>query len=209
MARLGPKLLRSRFNGIHVLSSFYVIGELSLAKSVVHSNCFLSLYNHLHYNLVLHKCNNKGLPMKDWQGITELVAIAEHGSFSKAALALGVSVAQVSRHISELETKLNLKLLYRTTRSVRFTEEGNIYLQHCRHMVESLEEANRTISSFQSTPRGQLRVTAPVYYGEQKLTPLLLQFMAKYPEVELELNLTNEQLDLVQAVTIWPFVWVT
>lgn len=137
--------------------------------------------------------------MKNWQGISELVAISEHGSFSKAADALGVSVAQVSRHISELESKLKLKLLYRSTRSVRFTEEGLVYLQHCRHIVESLDEANRAISSFQLTPRGQLKMTAPVYYGEKLLMPLLLEFMNSYPELELDIHLTNEQLDLVQG----------
>ncbi|RTE87062.1 MULTISPECIES: LysR substrate-binding domain-containing protein [Gammaproteobacteria] len=137
--------------------------------------------------------------MKSWTGIEELVAVSEYGSFTRAAKALGVSIAQVSRHIAELEQSLNLKLLYRTTRSVSFTEEGQVYLQHCRHLVDSLEEANRAISSFQLTPRGQLKITAPVYYGETRIAPLLFKFMRQFPEVSLDLNLTNEQLDLVQG----------
>lgn len=137
--------------------------------------------------------------MKHWIGISEFVAVAELQSFTKAAKQLGISVAQVSRNIAELEATLAIKLLYRSTRSVSLTEEGLLYLQHCRHLVASLEEANRTLANLKATPRGQIKLTAPVFYGETRIAPLLHDFMLQYPDTELDLQLTNNKLDLVQG----------
>lgn len=137
--------------------------------------------------------------MKQWTGISEFVAVAEHQSFTKAAKQLAMSVAQVSRNIAELEATLAIKLLYRSTRSVSLTEEGKLYLQHCRHLVSSLEEANRTLANLSATPRGLIKLTAPVYYGETHIAPLLHQFLLQYPDTELEVHLTNDKLDLVQG----------
>lgn len=136
---------------------------------------------------------------KIWQGISEFTAVAETGSFTEAAKRLNISIAQVSRNISELESNLDIKLLYRSTRRVSLSEEGTLYLQHCRNLVSSLDEANRTITNLKATPRGLLKITAPVYYGEYHLAPLLNEFLAQYPEVELDLHLTNSKLDLIQG----------
>jgi len=137
--------------------------------------------------------------VKHWIGISEFVAVAELQSFTKAAKQLGISVAQVSRNIAELEAMLAIKLLYRSTRSVSLTEEGLLYLQHCRHLVASLEEANRTLANLKASPRGQIKLTAPVFYGETRIAPLLHDFMQQYPDTELDLQLTNNKLDLVQG----------
>ncbi|RUO38497.1 LysR family transcriptional regulator [Aliidiomarina shirensis] len=136
---------------------------------------------------------------KIWQGISEFAAVADTGSFTEAARYLDISVAQVSRNISELEARLDIKLLYRSTRRVSLTEEGTLYLQHCRNLVSSLDEANRSITNLKATPRGLIKITAPVYYGEYHLAPLLNQFLVEYPEVELDLQLTNTKLDLIQG----------
>lgn len=136
---------------------------------------------------------------KIWQGISEFTAVADIGSFTEAARHLGISVAQVSRNISELEARLDIKLLYRSTRRVSLTEEGSLYLQHCRNLVSSLDEANRSITDLKLTPRGLIKITAPVYYGEYHLAPLLNEFLVEYPEVELDLQLTNNRLDLIQG----------
>jgi len=138
-------------------------------------------------------------PVSNWQGISEFVAVAEQQSFTKAARQLGLSVAQVSRNIAALEQQLALKLLYRSTRSVSLTAEGLLYLPHCRHLVSSLAEANRAMANLTASPRGLLKVTAPVFYGETRLSPLLNRFLQRYPELELELVLTNDKLDLVQG----------
>lgn len=137
--------------------------------------------------------------MKEWQGISEFVAVAEQRSFTEAAGQLDCSVAQVSRNVAALEQRLGLKLLFRSTRSVTLTKEGELYLQHCRHLVHSLGEANQAVTELSSSPRGRLRITAPVYYGEHRIAPLLHQFLLQYPELELQLQLSNQRLDLIQG----------
>ncbi|GAA0563499.1 MULTISPECIES: LysR substrate-binding domain-containing protein [Rheinheimera] len=137
--------------------------------------------------------------MKHWIGISEFVAVAEQQSFTKAAKVLGISVAQVSRNIAELETSLAIKLLYRSTRNVSLTEEGQLYLQHCRHLVSSLEEANRTLANLKASPKGLIKITAPVFYGETHIAPLLHDFLKLYPDTELDMQLTNNKLDLIQG----------
>lgn len=137
--------------------------------------------------------------MKHWVGISEFVAIAEQQSFTKAAKTLGMSVAQVSRNIAELETSLAIKLLYRSTRNVSLTEEGQLYLQHCRHLVSSLEEANRTLANLKASPKGLIKLTAPVFFGETHIAPLLHDFLKLYPDTELDMQLTNNKLDLIQG----------
>ena len=137
--------------------------------------------------------------MKQWQGISEFVAVAEHRSFTKAAQWLGLSVAQVSRNVSELERRLNVRLFYRSTRQVRLSEEGQVYLQHCQHLVEGLEDANRALSNLQQIPQGRLRMTAPVYYGEAMVVPALNQFLHHHTGIELDLELTNRRLDLIEG----------
>ncbi|MEO7937555.1 MAG: LysR substrate-binding domain-containing protein [Burkholderiaceae bacterium] len=125
------------------------------------------------------------------------MAVAETESFTQAAKRLGISTAQVSRQVSALELRLATKLFHRTTRKVSVTEAGQIYFQHCRQVLDSLEEAERTITNLQSAPRGKLRITAPVTYGEKTIAPLVNDFVLRYPELEVELNLTNRTLDLV------------
>ncbi len=135
--------------------------------------------------------------MFNWEGVTEFVAVAEAESFTAAAKRLGISTAQVSRQVSALETRLSAKLFYRTTRKVSVSEAGNIYYQHCRQLLDGLDEAERAITNLQSTPTGKLKITAPVTYGERTIAPLVNSFVAKYPELEVRLHLTNQTLDLI------------
>lgn len=132
-----------------------------------------------------------------WEGVTEFVAVAETDSFTQAAKRLGISTAQVSRQVSALEARLATRLFYRTTRKVSLTEAGQIYFQHCRHVLDGLAEAERTITNLHSKPRGKLRITAPVIYGEKTIAPLVNDFVLRYPELEVDLELTNRTLDLV------------
>ncbi len=134
-----------------------------------------------------------------WEGITEFVAVAESTSFTLAAKALGISVAQVSRQINTLETRLATKLLYRTTRKVSLTEEGHIYYQHCRQLLDGLEAAERTMSNLKATPRGKLKITTATTYGENVIVPLINNFVKQYPELEVEYLLTNQKVDLTET----------
>lgn len=137
--------------------------------------------------------------MKQWQGISEFVAVAEYTSFTAAAEWLGMSVAQVSRNVSELERRLQVRLFYRSTRQVRLTEEGQLYLQHCQHLVQGLDDANRAMGNLQQSPQGRLRMTAPVYYGERIVAPLLNDFLLEHSNIELDLELTNKRVDLIEG----------
>jgi len=91
-----------------------------------------------------------------WQGINEFVAVAETENFTQAAKQLKLSTAQVSRQVSALETRLNIKLFYRTTRKVSLTEEGSIFYQHCRSVLDGLDAAERAITHLQTKPQGKL-----------------------------------------------------
>ena len=134
-----------------------------------------------------------------WEGISEFVCVAEYGSFTRAAKALGISTAQVSRQISALEKRLKIKLLYRTTRKVSLTEEGRVFYQHCRSVLDGLNAAEQAVSNLQSKPQGRIKLTAPVTYGEQQLLPLINDFMMQYREIEVTAFLSNQQIDLVEG----------
>lgn len=134
-----------------------------------------------------------------WDGISEFVYVAEYESFTRAAKELGISTAQVSRQISALEKRLNIKLLYRTTRKVSLTEEGRVFYQHCRAVLDGLDTAEQAVSNLQSKPQGRVKLTAPVTYGEQQLIPLINDFMVQHRDIEVTAFLSNQKIDLVEG----------
>ena len=134
-----------------------------------------------------------------WEGISEFVCVAEYESFTRAAKVLGISTAQVSRQISALEQRLKIKLLYRTTRKVSLTEEGRVFYQHCRSVLDGLDAAEQAVSSLQSKPQGRIKLTAPVTYGEQQLLPLINDFMVQYRDIEVTAFLSNQKIDLIEG----------
>ncbi|MEN2750315.1 LysR family transcriptional regulator [Psychrobacter sp. FBL11] len=134
-----------------------------------------------------------------WDGISEFVYVAEYESFTRAAKELGISTAQVSRQISALEKRLSIKLLYRTTRKVTLTEEGRVFYQHCRGVLDGLDAAEQAVSNLQSKPQGRIKLTAPVTYGEQQLLPLVNDFMVQYSDIEVTAFLSNQKIDLVDG----------
>ena len=111
-----------------------------------------------------------------WQGINEFVAVAETNSFSLAAKNINISTAQVSRQITALEKRLQVKLFYRTTRKVSLTQEAQLFYQHCRHLLDGLDTAEQALTNLQSKPQGKIKLTAPVTYGELKVLPLINDF---------------------------------
>ena len=134
-----------------------------------------------------------------WDGISEFVCVAEYESFTRAAKELSLSTAQVSRQISALEKRLNIKLLYRTTRKVSLTEEGRVFYQHCRGVLDGLDAAEQAVSHLQSKPQGRIKLTAPVTYGEQQLLPLVNDFMVRYNDIEVTAFLSNQKMDLIDG----------
>ncbi len=133
-----------------------------------------------------------------WEGISEFVFVAENESFTQASKKMAISTAQVSRQISALEKRLNIKLFYRTTRKVSLTEEGSVFYQHCRSVLDGLEAAERAITNLQSKPQGKIKLSAPVTYGEQQILPLVNNFIKQYSDIEVTAYLSNQQIDLVE-----------
>lgn len=134
-----------------------------------------------------------------WDGISEFVYVAENESFTVASKKMAISTAQVSRQITALEKRLNIKLFYRTTRKVSLTEEGKIFYQHCRSVLDGLDAAERAVTNLQTKPQGKIKLTAPVTYGEQQILPLINNFMLRYSDIEVTAYLSNQQIDLVEG----------
>ena len=132
-----------------------------------------------------------------WEGISEFVQVAETQSFTLASKKLAISTAQVSRQVSKLEKRLNIKLFYRTTRKVSLTQEGQVFYQHCRGVLDGLDAAVRAITNLQSKPHGRVKLTAPVTFGERRILPLVNDFALKYPDIDVVAHLNNRQIDLV------------
>ncbi|PTQ71537.1 LysR family transcriptional regulator [Pseudomonas sp. GV071] len=136
--------------------------------------------------------------MNSWDGLDEFVAVAECGQFTAAAQRLGLSSSQVSRQIARLEENLQTRLFYRSTRRVALTEAGQTFLQHCQRLQDAREEALLAVGDLGSEPKGLLRMTCAVAYGERFIVPLVTQFMSRHPLLKVDIELSNRTLDLVQ-----------
>ena len=123
---------------------------------------------------------------------------AELQGFTAAARALGVTAAAVSRSVARLEERLGAKLFTRTTRLMRLTEEGRAYFEQCRQALAQIENAERAINGRQAEPTGVLRISMPTTYGHYRVLSILPQFMARYPKVRLEVDLSNRNIDFVE-----------
>jgi DNA-binding transcriptional LysR family regulator len=123
--------------------------------------------------------------------------VVEHGSFIAAARALRLPKTTVSRKIQDLESRLGAQLLHRTTRKLGLTEAGNVYFEHSQRIARELDEAESAVGQLQGGPRGWLRVTAPYSFAISRIAPLFGEFQTRYPEVRVELVLTNDTLDLI------------
>ncbi len=123
-------------------------------------------------------------------------AVVDNEGFTAAAKALEISTPVVSKRVSSLEAALGARLLNRTTRRLSLTEAGRVFYQHCRRVVNEARAAQASVAHLQEEPRGLLRVTAPVSVGSTQLTQALVGFMRCYPEVEVELDLSDRRVDL-------------
>jgi len=124
-------------------------------------------------------------------------AVADTGGFTAAAAELRVSQSLVSRAIARLERRLGTTLLHRSTRRVSLTDEGVTFLQGCRRVLEEIGEVERSVTSGES-PVGILRVSASLHFGHDRIVPLLPEFMARYPKLEVQLSLADRQADLIE-----------
>ncbi|WP_321148803.1 LysR family transcriptional regulator [Aeromonas jandaei] len=123
--------------------------------------------------------------------------VVEQGSFTRAAELMGMPKSSVSQKISRLEAQLGVRLLQRTTRRLSLTPQGEVYVEHCQGLLTLARSANLAMARLRSAPAGRVRITAPEATGTLLLGRILAEFRALYPEVVLELTLSDEQLDLV------------
>ncbi len=122
---------------------------------------------------------------------------AELASFTKAAMRAGVTQAAVSRAVSRVEQHVGVQLFLRSTRSVRLTERGRVYYEQCRQALQVLADAQREVSGDRLDEAGTVRCSLPTSYGHCRVLPVLAQFAERHPAIELHIQLTNRDVDLV------------
>lgn len=126
------------------------------------------------------------------------VAVVEAAGFSEAARRLGVSKALISKQVNQLEEHLDVRLLHRTTRHVRATSIGQAYFEQCRPLLAELDDLENAVQSNNANPKGELRLTAPITFAELRLMPVVSDFSRRFPEVKLNIDLTDRFVDLVE-----------
>lgn len=126
------------------------------------------------------------------------VRVAEARSFSEAGRRLGASKSVISRQVSALEAELGVRLFQRTTRSLTLTEAGEGYFQRTARILADLDEANAMVSNLQAAPRGRLRVNAPMSFGFLHLGAAIPDFVARYPEVDVDMTMSDRFVDLIE-----------
>lgn len=132
------------------------------------------------------------------QAMSVLVAAVDAGSLSAAARKLRMPLATVSRKVSELEQRLNTRLLKRSARRLTLTDAGESYLAACRRILEDVAEAERAAQGEYRAPRGELSVTAPIVFGRVHVGPIAVEFLNAYPDIDLRLRLADHVLNLME-----------
>lgn len=134
----------------------------------------------------------------DWNDLYYFARVAEKGSFSGAARALQIPKSRLSRRVAELEQRLGVRLLQRTTRRLMLTDIGARFLLHCQAMLAEADAATALARQLQTAPRGRLRVSCPAAMAQDQLAAVLPAFLAAYPDIRLELLVVNRRVDLVE-----------
>ncbi|MEK2485261.1 LysR substrate-binding domain-containing protein [Providencia stuartii] len=125
------------------------------------------------------------------------VKVVEHGGFSQAGLALGIPKSKLSRRIADLEQKLNVSLIYRSTRQFHVTEIGQTFYQQCKNVVDEAKIAEELICSVQTDLKGIIKLSCPVALLQVYLQDLLVDFMVKYPEIDVQILAVNRPVDVI------------
>ena len=136
--------------------------------------------------------------MQDLNDMLYFAEVAERGGFAAAGRALGIPKSRLSRRVAELEASLGVRLLQRTTRQLSLTEVGEAYLRHCLAMREAAQAAADAVAQVQSEPRGTVRVTCPITLAQTVLADLMPPFLARYPQVRVEMQVSNRVVNLVE-----------
>ncbi len=132
------------------------------------------------------------------EAMSMLIEVTDRGSFSAAARSLNVPVTTLSRKISDLEAALGAKLLVRSTRKIDLTDAGATYLAAARRIIEQVEEAEREAAGEFTVPKGRLVITAPIQFGQLHVLPVVTDFIAQFPQIDVSLLLQDRNLQLVE-----------
>ncbi|MCB4815946.1 LysR substrate-binding domain-containing protein [Providencia rettgeri] len=133
----------------------------------------------------------------DLNDLYYFVKVVEYGGFSQAGLALGIPKSKLSRRIADLEKNLNVSLIYRSTRQFHVTEVGQVFYQQCKNVVDEAEVAHELICSVQSHPKGTIKLSCPVALLQVYLNELLVDFMIKYPDIDVQILAVNRPVDVI------------
>lgn len=133
----------------------------------------------------------------DWQGINEFLAVVESGSFTQAAKVLDVSTSHISRSVSQLESRLGVALLKRTTRTLNLTEAGQQYAASLRAIQSAMEEANLALQGEQQEPKGKITISCAGDFASKQIAPKLAQFCQRYSQVSITMDFNNRNVDLI------------
>ncbi len=136
--------------------------------------------------------------MDRFEEMRVFAAVVDAGSFVGASAALEMSKAGVSRYVAELESRIGVRLLHRTTRKLSLTPEGEVFQARCRELLGGVEEAEAEITSHSGEASGLLRINVPFSFGLLHLAPLWVEFMAQHPKVTLDVTLADRVVDLVE-----------
>ena len=136
--------------------------------------------------------------MQDLNDMLYFAEVVDRGGFAAAGRALGIPKSRLSRRVAELEERLGVRLLQRTTRKLSLTDAGELYHRHCVAMREDAEAAEEAVSQVLTEPRGTIRVTCPVTLAQSTIGPLLPRFLERHPHVRVDMQVDNRVVDLVQ-----------
>ena len=136
--------------------------------------------------------------MQDLNDMLFFAEVVDRGSFAAAGRALNIPKSKLSRRVADLEARLGVRLLQRTTRKLSLTQAGEIYHRHCVAMREQAEAADEAVAHVQSEPRGTVRVTCPVTLAQATIGPVLPRFLAAHPQVRIDMQVSNRVVDLLQ-----------
>jgi DNA-binding transcriptional LysR family regulator len=136
--------------------------------------------------------------MQDLNDMLYFAEVVDRGGFAAAGRALEIPKSKLSRRVAQLEDRLGVRLLQRTTRKLSLTEAGELYHRHCVAMREAAEAAGDAVATVQSEPRGTIRVSCPLTLAQITIGPLVPLFLQRHPQVRLDMQVTNRVVDLVQ-----------
>lgn len=131
-------------------------------------------------------------------GVVIFSQVVTNGSFTKTADRTGHSTSYISKEVNKLESRLGVRLLNRTTRTLKLTPEGELYYQQCMQVLEDLSEVVQALDGAKTNPQGTLKISCPVSFGASRFEPIFTDFLLKYPQVNLDIELSDTKVDIIE-----------